>query len=769
MKAVIMAGGEGTRLRPVSILRPKPMVKLMDKPVSEYIVQLLKKNGIRDICMTLRYLPQVVLDYFGDGSEFGVNIEYQVEKEPLGTAGGVRACRKFIGEDDFIVISGDAVCDFDLEKCIEFHRRKNSKATIILCQRDEPLEYGLVLTDSSDRVTQFVEKPSWDKVLTDSVNTGIYILSPEILERIPKGVSYDFGRDLFPQLLNDNIPIYAVTAEGYWCDIGNCRAYLECNFDALDEKIAFDFGKQVISGVWSHSRLPESVSVHPPCYIGHGVTIEDEAVIGPYAVLCKGTHIGKGAKIERCVIDGADIGPGAELTSATICRGARIGKDALVSEGCVVGDGAVVGNGAFLAEGVRVWPQKHIDEGGRVLISVIHGTARSSALLFQGRLAGEIGSDLSFENCISIGSALSGYGRVIISSSGTPAAMAAVNALKCGICSGGGEVWESERSFEAATAFAARYYDMAASVYVRHNGPSLVLSFFGKDGRPFTRSEERRIEAAMNGDTVRAPHNRIGAVRFLPDTVDSYTLSAVKQAFFRSRLLCKTPVYVFGDSIASITLRRVLSVLGCTAAKRKEDGICFQISDDGFSLIAEEGGTIVYPPQLSVMLALLEFEIGSGRVAILPSAPTAIELLAESLGGKVLKVGKIKNAESLLSQQTFMYDGIFAAARLVAGLAAKNETLSHLAERTPRFYISHRSVPIRRSRGAVMRELINSCSEMSIELAEGLDISLNEGRIRISPLASSALKITTECESESSAMALCDQFEDLVRNIDNSE
>lgn len=769
MKAVIMAGGEGTRLRPISILKPKPMVKLMDKPVAEYIVRLLKKYGVTDICMTLRYLPQVVKDYFGDGTDFGVNIEYQVEKEPLGTAGGVRACRNFIGGDDFIVISGDAVCDFDLEKCFEFHRKKNSKVTIILCQRDEPLEYGLVLTDNSDRVTQFVEKPSWDKVLTDSVNTGIYILSAEILNRIPKGVSFDFGRDLFPQLLSENVPMYAMTAEGYWCDIGNCRAYLECNFDALDGHIGFNFGNQLRSGVWSRSDLPEGLSIHPPCYIGPDVTFDGEASIGPFAVLGKGTHIGSGVKIERSVIDGANIRPGAELTSAVICQGAVIGKDSLISEGCVVGDGAVIGNGAFLADGVRIWPRKHIEEGSRVLISVVHGSSGSSALLFQGKLSGEIGADLSFENCISIGSALAGYGKVLISSSGSPAAIAAANALKCGICAGGGEVWESERSFESATAFGARFYDMGASVFVRHNGPSLVLNFYGKDGRAFTRADERKIEAAINGDTVRAPHDRIGGVRNLPDTVDSYTLSAVKQGFFRNRMPCRTPVYVFGDSIAAITLKRVLSVLGCTTAKRKQDGICFQISEDGFSLIAEEGGAVIYPPQLAVMLALLEFEIGSGRVAVGPSAPSAIEVLAQSLGGKVLKVGRNKNAESLLSQQTFMYDGIFAAARLVAGLSVKNESLSHLAQRTPRFFVSHRSVPIRRSRGAVMRELISTCSEMSVELTEGLDISLNKGHIRISPLADKALRITTECDSETSASELCDQFEDLVRNIDNKQ
>ena len=221
MKVVIMAGGEGTRLRPISQSRPKPMVRLYDRPVLEHILALLKENGFDEACLTLRYLPRMVTDYFGDGAKFGMKLHYKIEERPLGTAGGVLNCRGYIGDDDVLVISGDCVCDFDLRKIVNFHRGKNAAATLALYSHPNPLEYGLVVTDENGRVRHFLEKPAWDRVLTDQINTGIYILSPEALEKIPPDRQYDFGKDLFPRLLKENAALYGVKMEGYWCDIGS--------------------------------------------------------------------------------------------------------------------------------------------------------------------------------------------------------------------------------------------------------------------------------------------------------------------------------------------------------------------------------------------------------------------------------------------------------------------------------------------------------------------------------------------------------------------
>lgn len=237
MKAVIMAGGEGTRLRPVGIPLPKPMMPLFGRPVMEHIVELLRCSGIDSICATLRYKPQVITDYFGDGSRFGVKMEYRIETEPLGTAGGVRSCLDFAEGEDFLVISGDAACDFDLRSLIKTHERFSPDATLALYPCSSPLQYGLVLTDAIGRVISFIEKPIWRRVVTDMVNTGIYIVSPGIFSKLEPGTPCDFGKELFPRLLERGGKLRASVMDGYWCDIGTPEAYFQCNLDALSGKL----------------------------------------------------------------------------------------------------------------------------------------------------------------------------------------------------------------------------------------------------------------------------------------------------------------------------------------------------------------------------------------------------------------------------------------------------------------------------------------------------------------------------------------------------
>jgi len=237
MKAVIMAGGEGTRLRPVGIPLPKPMMPLLGRPVMEHIVCLLRHWGFREICATVRYMPQTIMDYFEDGGRFGVHMEYRVESRPLGTAGGVRACLDFAGGEDFLVISGDAACDFDLGKLVQAHRAAAPAASLAVTRCPTPLQYGLVLTDAADRVVRFIEKPDWSRVVTDRVNTGIYIVSPGIFDSVPPDTACDFGKELFPRLLAQGADLRAVPMEGYWCDIGTPDAYYRCNLDALAGKL----------------------------------------------------------------------------------------------------------------------------------------------------------------------------------------------------------------------------------------------------------------------------------------------------------------------------------------------------------------------------------------------------------------------------------------------------------------------------------------------------------------------------------------------------
>ena len=240
MKAVIMAGGEGTRLKAITGALPKPMVPLLGKPMLEHIVALLKRNGFDDICMAVKYHAGDIIAHFGDGSRFGVRICYRIEKEPLGTAGAVKNCADYYGDEDFLVISGDCACDIDLSLLAEEHIRCGAAVTIALHRDGSPLRYGLAVTDVEGRIRAFVEKPSWSRVVTDLVNTGIYMLSPKAMQYVPSAAPFDFGKDLFPLLLKENVPLYGVDPGGYWCDVGTPLSYYNCCADALTGKLKID-------------------------------------------------------------------------------------------------------------------------------------------------------------------------------------------------------------------------------------------------------------------------------------------------------------------------------------------------------------------------------------------------------------------------------------------------------------------------------------------------------------------------------------------------
>lgn len=240
MKAIIMAGGEGKRLKPVSGDMPKPLVPLCGRPVMEHIILLLKKHGITDICAALKYRPEDISNYFGSGERLGVSIQYRVETEALGTAGGVKNCADFYGDEDFLVISGDAACDLDLSQLIAEHRRHSPAATLALYPHPEPLRYGLALCGRDSLIRSFIEKPDWSRVVTNRVNTGIYVISPRAMELVPENTAFDFAKDLFPLLLERGEDLLGCPLEGYWCDIGTPKSYYECCVDALSGRLGIE-------------------------------------------------------------------------------------------------------------------------------------------------------------------------------------------------------------------------------------------------------------------------------------------------------------------------------------------------------------------------------------------------------------------------------------------------------------------------------------------------------------------------------------------------
>ena len=336
MKAVIMAGGKGTRLRPVCDLMPKPMTRILGRPLMEHITELLKNNGFTEICVTLAHKPEFITEYFGDGGKFGVSMEYRIEETALGTAGGVRSCMDFTGDESFLVISGDAACDFDLRVLANEHKKNKAVVTMALYPHIEPLRYGTVLTDKSGRVISFIEKPSWERVVTDFVNTGVYMISQRAMKYVPEGVFFDFARDLFPRLLESGEKIAGLPMDGYWCDIGDIKSYLRCSMDALDGKLKLKAPpNSPQASIFMGFDMYERPQLTPPYVICEGATIERGAVI-EHSVIHPSSRIGAYSRVINSVVDGANIAEACIVNGTVVCNGAKLYPQTVTRAGDVI-------------------------------------------------------------------------------------------------------------------------------------------------------------------------------------------------------------------------------------------------------------------------------------------------------------------------------------------------------------------------------------------------------------------------------------------------
>ncbi len=390
MKAIIMAGGEGSRLRPLTCTCPKPMLRLLDRPLMQLAIELLKQNGISQIGATLGYMPDSIRDYFGDGSDYGVELRYYIENTPLGTAGSVGQARDFL-DGRFIVLSGDGVCDFDLRAAVAFHEAHGAAATLLLVQSSSPQEYGMVVTEADGRIRSFHEKPGRSDVYSNLINTGVYILEPEVLARIPEGRPCDFGHELFPAMLRDGEALYGYTAKGYWCDVGNTTAYLRVHQDALHGRI----------------RLPGLAPGTAGALLENGCIVDDTTFIAPGAIVHRGAYVGEGscigpnceimpgASIKRSVIlQGTHVMECAQLRGCAVAANARIGAGAQLFEESVVGEDSCVGDRAVLPPGVMMWPNKALPGGERAKENIVWGRRRAHRFL-GGRLLPESPAEAS--------------------------------------------------------------------------------------------------------------------------------------------------------------------------------------------------------------------------------------------------------------------------------------------------------------------------------------------------------------------------------------
>src|SRR5919199_761744 len=577
MKAVIMAGGQGTRLRPLTSDQPKPMIPIVNAPCMEHIVGLLKRHGFTDIAVTLQFMPDEIRDYFGDGSDWGVDMHYSIEDAPAGTAGSVKMAEQQLGLEGerLLIISGDALTDADLSLLVEFHEEKGSEATMVLKSVENPLDFGIVITEEDGRISRFLEKPAWGQVFSDTVNTGIYVLEPSVLGEIPPEEEHDFAKELFPKLLEAGRPLYGYVTEDYWQDIGTLEQYMQAQRDALDGKMrnVRPPGTRLRENVYVGRRAQvDDEELEGPIVIGENVRVDEGAKISPYSVIADNVVVGAGATVERSVIaEGTYVGEGAELVDALICRSSYIQERARIMERSALGDDVIVGEGATVAPEVKIFPHKTVESGANITQSLIYETMGLRTIFKGGVVSGKFNVDLTPEFTIrlasSFGTELDPGSVVTLGRDASRAAQVAKRAMTGALLGVGVHV----RDLRAAHAGVVRHDVLAgksvAGAHVRagDDPDDVEILFFSSGATPMSESDQRAIEKVFVREEYRRAHgDDIGELIYPGRAVEQY-VERLERATNRDKTRGATLVVDFSGGVAGLVASRGFGRLGINA------------------------------------------------------------------------------------------------------------------------------------------------------------------------------------------------------------
>ena len=746
MKAIILAGGEGTRLQPLSLLKPKPMIRLFDRPLLEHIVLLLKRCGFTELCMTLHYLPQAVMDYFGDGSGLGVSIEYRTETEAAGTAGSVRACGDFIGNEDFLVISGDAACSYDLRAMVEKHRLSGADATILVRESREASEFGLVLTEEGGRIRGFVEKPGPERVVSDLINTGIYVLSPAVLKEIPEGRSVDFGGDVFPRMLQGRRHLHAWQSEGYWNDVGTCEAYLDTCRDVLDGRFPLPV---------SEGRRVKSSG---PCWVSQEAYVSDGAELGSYTVIGCGSTVESGCRLSGCVLDGAYLQAGCTAEDSILSRGVRLGRAVQLRRGCVLAEGVTVGDGSLLRETLRVWPGLTLPAGS-VLTEDLHRSADARPLRFRegGALGGLNGTDLTPDRLLRMGRSSPAV-RIGAAAAGGSYARLLAESFLLGAGEAGKPAYFLDAPLASAAAAAAGIYALDLCLFFRQEGRKTTIRFFDRDGLPLQRKDQRKLESGLTGASPAASPEHSRSFSLLTGSGEAYLSAALSACDPLDGMRIACP-----PGLLSEGLLRAGAAL-CTA----EAGIPeLLLSEDGFSLQAvDEKGRDLPWGMLLCALTAAELRCGGEAVVLPYDAPLLAEQIAREENGTIYRLERDgEDARRLWREAPWCRDGLTLALRLFSKLKKLRMAggLAGLVDSLPEYHSIERVIALDGPDTAVLRQLAH---DRDAETVHGVRLRLGEAAVTVSRLGGGELRILAEgCKMEAAA-EFCDSLQRRIRELD---
>src|SRR5438034_4924007 len=524
-----------------------------------------------------------------------MQVGYSVEESPLGTAGSVRLAAKQLDET-FLVISGDALCDVDLGALIAFHQERGAAVTIGLKSVENPLEFGIVVTDEEGRIERFLEKPSWSQVFSDTINTGIYVLEPEVLKHVPTDRPYDFSKELFPYLLEMGRPLYGYVMDGYWQDVGDLDQYRQANFDALDEKVRLNIpGIRIRGNVWLGEgvELADLDQVEGPALLGNYCRIAPGASVGEHSVLSSNVTLRERTRTTRSVIDASThIGRSALIEGAILGRSCDIRAHVRIHEGVAIGDEVTIGAETVVMPGVRIYPYKDVESGSLIHESVIWESRASTRLFGRDGVAGLVNVDLTPEVAVRIaaalGTALKRGARVAASRESAPACRMIKRAMITGLTSSGLDVADL-RVLPAAVArhlLKSEGYEAGFHVGTSQLDPEVVqIKFFEQPGIQLSPAMQKEIEKNFTRSELRrAAFGDIGGISYparvresyAQDLLDSLDVEAIRTRGFRL-------VVDYGFSAASFVLPLLLRPLGVEAVSAH--GFATDRSDSGPTLL----------------------------------------------------------------------------------------------------------------------------------------------------------------------------------------
>jgi len=792
MRAVVLAGGEGTRLRPLTSNAPKPMLPIANRPMIEHVVDLLRRHGVEEIVITVSYMANVIDRQLGDGRELGVSIVYVQEPAPLGTAGSVRNAKDWL-DDRFLVLSGDVVTDIDLTELVRLHDERSALATMALARVPNPREFGMVTLRGDGTVERFLEKPGRGQVFSDTVSTGIYVFDPAMLSQIPTGRLVDFSLDVFPGLLAGG-RLHGAVVDGFWEDVGTLESYLRVHTAVLDRAVSLEIpGFEVAPGVWlgEGAEIDPAAVVDGPAVIGPGARIGPGCRLGPYSVLGANVGLLADVDVERSVLhDNVHVAPGARLRGAVVGRGAVLGGNVRVAESAVLGDGVRVGANAVLGEAVKVYPGKTVEDGAVVNSSIVWASRAPRSLFGPQGVSGianiDVTPELAIDVAMAFGATLRKGSSVVASRDSSRSARMLKRAVMAGLNASGIDVVDLEVASLPVTRFLTRSPQTAGGVSVRlvpGDPRRVTLRFLDADGADLAEDRQRAVERhVQREDQRRALPEEVGDISFPARALESYAVAleaTVDIAAIEARRFKLVVDYAYGTATQAMTnvlaklgadvlalnpyqsTRQMLSFSFADAAGRVAGHVRSSGADLG-AVIGPDGERLVLVDDrgsvlgdATALLTVVELAAAGGlgeRIAVPVTASRHVETVAGAHGVEVVRT-KLAGSALLAAGASpgvgFAGDGaggfavprflpaFDAAATLVTTLgllAGRGEPLSAIRARLPRVHLARVEVPTPWDRtGAIMRAVLEDLAGQEIETTDGVKARYDDGWVLVVP------------------------------------